>query len=227
MALASGDDYKAPLVAFWHKGLGRVGAITYPMAGDYSVFAMNWQGYGDFAQTLARWLLGERQVQGLSYEAALLGSRLDVDLFHSEEWATRFSRQAPRLMIRTAEGVEEILWERVRPGQYDARRSLKANVPVMGALQVGDEAFSIGPLYWGSDEEWQFDPVRIRELKQLSRVSNGQSLVSLADAWQHPPYFQSVSLRVWLTLALLVLFLLDVAQTRLGFAWFRSRQRAR
>ena len=225
MALASDDEYKAPLVAFWQRGIGRVGAITYPMAGDFSVFAMNWKGYGDFAQTFARWLAGDRQMEGIGYEASLEGNRLSLDLYHDQGWGQRFSRQPPRLMLSSAHGFQEIVWERAEPGRFAVKHRLEPNVPVLAAIQVGDKAFSLGPLFYGSDEEWQFEPRRVRELEQLSRLSRGKSLVSLADAWKHPPRWQQAPLRAWLVLALLLLFLLDVSVTRIGRWWPRWGQR--
>ncbi|MDK3157976.1 VWA domain-containing protein, partial [Kamptonema cortianum] len=59
-ALNSLDEYTAPLVAFWQRGLGRAAAVSFPLAGDHSGAVRAWAGYGDFAQTLARWLMGRQ-----------------------------------------------------------------------------------------------------------------------------------------------------------------------
>ena len=53
------DDYEAPLVAFWNRGGGRVAAVSFPLGGEYSARVRRWPEFGDFTQTLARWLMGD------------------------------------------------------------------------------------------------------------------------------------------------------------------------
>ena len=58
MAVVSEDDFHAPLLAFWHRGLGRVAALTLEVDGKYSGRLNRWKDFGSFATGLGRWLLG-------------------------------------------------------------------------------------------------------------------------------------------------------------------------
>src|SRR5690606_14328288 len=63
-AIFTNDDYAAPLVAYWQKGAGRSAAVTFPLSGTHSMLVRRWTGYGDFIQTLTRWLMGEDLPEG-------------------------------------------------------------------------------------------------------------------------------------------------------------------
>ena len=58
MGVVTEDDYAAPLLAFWHRGLGRVAALTAEMDGKYSGRLNAWPGFQGFAIGVGRWLLG-------------------------------------------------------------------------------------------------------------------------------------------------------------------------
>ena len=52
------DEYGAPVLAFWHRGLGRVAALTAEVDGKYSGRLNAWSDFAPFSIGLARWLLG-------------------------------------------------------------------------------------------------------------------------------------------------------------------------
>ncbi|MDQ8182630.1 VWA domain-containing protein [Pelagicoccus sp. SDUM812005] len=220
MALASEDEYKAPLVAYWQKGVGRVAAVTFAMGGEHAWRALAWEEYGDFAQTLCRWLSGSRQLEGVSVESRVDGDRLVLDLFYDESRADVVSRQIPLVKLAEGDRTRSVVWERVEPGHLQLSSALTVNVPVRGAVRLGDSAYPVGPFFVGSDEEWRTDLQRIQNLGALSKESGGREVLDLSDAWAHPPQLQRVSLRPWILLALVLAFLVDVALTRLGT--FRS-----
>ena len=51
------DEYNAPLSAFWYRGLGRVGALTLEVDGQYTGRFASWEHYADFLVTHVRWLM--------------------------------------------------------------------------------------------------------------------------------------------------------------------------
>ncbi len=57
-ALETRDDQKAPLLAFWHCGLGRSAALLAEADGALTGAWAAWEGYGGVVSTLARWLAG-------------------------------------------------------------------------------------------------------------------------------------------------------------------------
>ncbi len=216
MALATDDDYQAPLVAFWQKGVGRVGAVTFAMGGEHAWRALAWKEYGDFAQTLCRWLSGSRQPEGVSVESTVTGNQLTLDLYYDENRTDLMGQQLPLVKLAEGRATRELVWERVEPGHLQLRSALASNLPVRGAVRLGDGAYSVGPFFVGSDEEWRTDLQRIQNLSALSKVTGGKELLDLSDAWKHPPRLQAVSLRPWILLGLVLVFLADVAITRLG-----------
>jgi hypothetical protein len=51
------DDYKAPLLALWHRGLGRIASLTAQADRQYSQRLNAWSGFAAFGAGLTRWLL--------------------------------------------------------------------------------------------------------------------------------------------------------------------------
>src|SRR5204862_430586 len=52
------DEYKAPLVATWQAGLGRVVCFTGEADGEYAGEFARWKDVGEFYASLARWAVG-------------------------------------------------------------------------------------------------------------------------------------------------------------------------
>lgn len=220
-ALVSSDTYAAPLVAFGRRGIGKTAAVSFPLGGDFSEQTRNWEKVGDFVQTLTRWLMGDAVPPGVGIRHRTEGSRLSIDLIYdSDEWAEKFSREPPRILLQRGYqtgATEELVWERLAPGHYSTFTSLKATEPVRGAVQIGGAALPFGPVSIGSDVEWQFDPVRISELRETATTSGGEEIVDLTTAWRKPPSPEFESIRAWLASAALILFLLEAFVTRAGW----------
>lgn len=218
-AIFSKDEYAAPLVAYWQRGTGRTAAVSFPLGGDYSQRVRNWNAYGDFMQTLTRWLMGDELPQGIGLRTRVDGTELKLDLLHDESWEEKFSLQAPKLVI--AEGAhgktQELVWERLEPGHYQATVQLSPDKWVRGAVQVGKSAFNFGPITAGTDPEWTFDRTRITELKGVSRLSGGEERVDLTKIWQAPRRMEFRDVRDVLIILLLCLFILETLATRLGW----------
>ncbi|MEM0967748.1 MAG: VWA domain-containing protein [Verrucomicrobiota bacterium] len=227
VALRSHDSYAAPLVSFVQRGLGRAAAIAFPLGGDFSAQTRGWDAYGDFLQTLTRWLAGDTLPPGLALRHRLDGSELLIDLFLSEETDHQYLRQGfPRILLSEgsgrAEQRREITWERLAPGHFRTRTHLTPGLRTQGAVQIGSHALPFGPVTLGHLPEWNFDRQRIEELKSLSAQSGGKQRMNLAQAWEHPPHRQPRSLRPWLLTSFLVVFLLEVLATRIGWGFGTS-----
>jgi hypothetical protein len=65
MGVVTADDYKAPVLAFWHRGLGRIASLTAEVDGQYSDRLNAWRGFQGFAVGLGRWLLGGEPPSGV------------------------------------------------------------------------------------------------------------------------------------------------------------------
>ncbi|MGJ8655047.1 MAG: VWA domain-containing protein [Akkermansiaceae bacterium] len=222
-SLISTDEYKAPLVAHIRRGLGRTAAISFPLGGEHSTSVRNWAQYGDFAQTITRWLMGDKLPRGLGLKHQLDGTRLKIDLLYdTEEWSTKFANTAPRIKIIEGEhGGEayEVPWKRIAPGQFSVTRDLEEGTLIRGSVQAGNHAIPFGPIIVGSSTEWAFDKERLAELRTLSQQTNGRNLTDLSQAWIRPPILHYADLRIPLAIALLIAVLLDALITRTGWTF--------
>ncbi len=212
------DEYNAPLVAQVRRGLGRSAAVAFPLGGDFSERVRSWPGYGDFLQTLTRWLMGGETPRGIALRTRVDGEVLSVDLLYGDAWEERLSRTPPSLHLaeRSRGETLSVPWERLEPGRFQASHRLRASEWIRGAVRAGDHALSFGPIITGTRPEWAFDRTRIAELRNLARLSDGKERLDLSGIWQAPRQPAFRDLRTWLIPLLLGLFLLDVLLTRLG-----------
>lgn len=229
VSLVSKDEYVAPLVAHARRGLGRTAAVSFPLSGDYSEDVRNWKGYGDFVQTMGRFLMGEQLPPGLAIRHQLKGTRLELNLYYDPEvWGDRLNQDPPvvKLQDEAVRAIYDIPWRRIAPGQFSLSRDLNEGSLVKGAIRVGDHALAFGPVSVGSSVEWAFESERLEELRQVSHQTNGRKLLNLEDAWLRPPYLAAHSLSLPLGISLLIMIVLEALVTRTGWKmpeFFRSK----
>ena len=215
----SGDEYAAPLVAFWQRGAGRAAAVSFPLGGEFSQRARAWPGYGDFLQTLARWLMGSELPAGLALRPRINGTELGLDLFYGAAWEERLAVSTPQVLV--ADGAtgqaRPLVWERMEPGHFHASSPLVAGQWLRGAVQVGGHAIPFGPVAAGINPEWMFDRQRVAELQTVARLSGGGERINLDKVWQAPRQQEFYDVRAWLIAALLLVFLAEAFCTRTGW----------
>ncbi len=220
-SLVSKDEYVAPLVAHARRGLGRSAAVSFPLGGEFSQGIRDWKGYGDFVQTMTRWLMGMDLPPGIGLKHRLDGTRLTLDLLYDpEQWSQKLAASPPLLrMLESGPGAKpfDVPWKRIAPGHFSVTRDLDEGAVVRGAIQVGEHALPFGPLTVGASVEWSFEPERLAELRTVSAQTGGRELVDLSKAWLRPPTRQDVSLRLWIALAMLVFLITEALMTRTGW----------
>jgi hypothetical protein len=214
------DEYAAPLVSFWHRGQGRTAAITFPMSGDFSKSTRAWARYSDFATTLCHWLTGEDVPAGLGVVPKLRGTELSIDLFYGDDWTQRLAENGPKLVLGGAlpGTTRAIPWQRLAPGHFQSKVSLRPGERARGAVQVGESVLPFGPVAAGSNAEWQFRREAVSELQALSNMTGGRERLDLATAWETPPQQHPFELRPWLVALLLLVVVAEALMTRLGGA---------
>ncbi|MEM0898190.1 MAG: hypothetical protein AAGJ79_15040, partial [Verrucomicrobiota bacterium] len=219
-ALNSADEYTAPLVAFGNRGAGRTAAVAFPMGGEFSSRTRSWKGFGDFAQTMARWLMGEKTPPGIALRSEVRGTQLEIDLYHDDSWNDTFAKSPPGIVLgmgTSAESVRNYTWERLSPGRFQATLEIPEGEVVRGAVQLGKHTLPFGPVLVGTQTEWSFDPERVADLRETSRLSGGRELVKFDDAWTRPPHQLKADLQLELVLFLFLLFLVEALVTRTGW----------
>jgi hypothetical protein len=220
VSLVSMDEYLAPLVAHARRGLGRSAAVSFPLGGEFSETARTWPGYGDFLQTMGRFLMGEDTPPGIALRHRLDGTRLTLDLMYdSAEWSQKLAVMPPKVRLRDDVGgvTRDLAWRRIAPGHFSLTRDLEEGSVIRGAVQVGESTLPFGPLSVGSSVEWSFEPERLSELRATSSQTSGRELLDLSKAWLRPPFIAETSLRLPLGIALVLLVLTDSLLARTGW----------
>jgi hypothetical protein len=217
VSLVSTDEYHAPLVAHARRGLGRSAAVSFPLGGEHSESVRTWEGYGDFLQTIGRFLMGSETPPGIALRHRLDGTRLTLDLLYDPEtWSQKLASMPPkiRLLDDTAGGTSDVPWRRIAPGHFSVSRDLNEGGVVRGAVQVGEHALAFGPLGVGSAVEWAFEPGKLTELRAVSNQTGGRELLDISKAWLRPPFIAETTLHLPLGIALVLLVLLEALTTR-------------
>lgn len=219
VALVSQDEYLAPLVSHMRVGAGRSMAISFPLGGDYSEKARIWEGYGDFAQTCSRWLMGLDLPPGLALKHKIDGNTLSLDLLYdTEEWGEKLMVDPPQVRLTENESPGfAVMWQRIAPGHFSLSYELGEGSVVRGSAIVGNFTLPFGPFNVGSSAEWAFQGERVEELRHLSAVTGGRELLDLQKAWVRPEQVRVADIRVWLALAVLLCLLMDALITRAGW----------
>ncbi|MEY2880656.1 MAG: hypothetical protein RLZZ15_3036 [Verrucomicrobiota bacterium] len=223
-SLVTTDDFAAPLVATWQRGAGRVAAVSFPLGGSFSAKARAWAGYGDFVQTLSRWLAGDDAPPGLALRSDLDGERLTVELLYDETWNARVAQTPPTAMLAenggaaAAVATRALVWEKIEPGRLRATVALAPGKMARGAVRVGATGLAFGPVAVSSSAEWSYDRARLAELRALSARSGGQERLDLAQVWRAPRPITWRDVRAWALALWAVLFVADAALTRLGIS---------
>ncbi|MEX1117931.1 MAG: vWA domain-containing protein [Terrimicrobiaceae bacterium] len=216
VAAIAGDEYRAPLVAFWQRGAGKSAAVTFPLSGANSEAFRAWADASGFVQTLTRWLLPGPPAPGTALRTRFVGNELLVDFLHDQPLAAQFATSPPRLVVAAGSSAtpRDIPWEKMENGRFSARMAVPPGQWLRGVVDAGPTRLSFGPLSPGTDPEWQQNPSTRRDLRDVSRSSGGREITELRDAWQAPARQTFQSLRNWVLLSLLLAFLAEVALTR-------------
>ncbi|MEM6883725.1 MAG: vWA domain-containing protein [Verrucomicrobiota bacterium] len=216
-AVISGDEYDAPLVAFWNRGTGRSAAVSFSLSGKESGMIRSWEGYGDFIQTLIRWLQANEIPTGLSLQTNLMGNVLQIDFRHSEEWSSKLADMVPRILVGRGEQatVEEVPWELMRPGHYSASVTLGPEEWLRGAVNLGEISLPFGPIINGANAEWSRDRLRQQEVYEISRKSGGREILDLSSVWSEKRNVVLRHIDRELMGCFLIFMLLDALFTRL------------
>ena len=228
------DTYRAPIVAFWQAGNGRVSSFTGEADGTYAGDFANWPQAGDFYATLSGWAAGQ---QSQLPERMLLTQEVRegicfVQLHLDPERQGELFTTTPRLkLLRESPGKP--LKKETRALNWKTADLLESALPLEGEETIRatvslttNISQSLPPVCLPYSPEFAPDkPDRGRKtLGFISKSTSGRERLNLADIWTAiPRQPRFVPLSVWLVLTGLILFLLEVLQRRTGFFELRKR----
>jgi Mg-chelatase subunit ChlD len=239
MGVVTTDEYKAPVLAFWHRGLGRIGSLTAEVDGTHSQRLNAWPGFGGFAVGLGRWLLGGEPPVGVRATLDRRGGegivRVELDPDRARE-AANDTRAATATIVPPGADAGS---SRRLPLTWVGEDTLEARFPLhragayFGAVQLGGgDVLALAPLSlpYSPEFEPRADPEEGRKaLAEMARISGGIERTAWNDVFSASRLRdrQIRDLVLPLTLIVLLMHVGEVAGRRLLlFAAATARLRA-
>jgi hypothetical protein len=226
MGVVTTDDYKAPVLAFWHRGLGRVASLTAEVDGQYSRRLNDWSGFQGFAVGLGRWLLGGEPPAAVQASIDREGGqgivRLDLDPGRARAGADEVRTAAATIVSPGAGGASQRLdlaW--VGEDTMEARFPLHNAGVYLGAVRTGNgDVLPLAALTlpYSPEFEPRLDPKEGQKtLGQMARVTGGIERTAWDDVFDASRLRnrQIRELVIPLALLLLVLHVAEVGGRRL------------
>ena len=228
LAAVTTDEYKAPVVASWNAGNGRVLCYLGEADGKFSGDLARWNQGGEFYATLARWVEGRHQP--LPDELLLTQEIRDgvclVQLHLDPTRKAELFSTLPR--VRVLHGL---------PGKAPAKETvllqwknadlLEAVIPVAGHETVlntveiaGQQAVTLPAACLPYSPEYTPDQTGrgAATLAQIATTTGGRERVEIPKIWTELPVkSRFVELAPWLLVLATLLFLLEILERRTGW----------
>ena len=229
LAVVTDDEFHAPVLAFWHRGLGRIAALTAEVDGKYSRSLNGWKDFGGFSAGVGRWLLGGEPPQGVRATLQREGGEgvIRVELAPDRKSGDAADIRAATAAIVTPAGPTSKL-----SLTWSGEDTLAARFPIrqagiyVGAVDIGrNQILPLEPLTlpYSPEFEPRQDPAEGQKaLAEIARVTGGIERTGWNEA------FSATGLRTrqvrdlvfLLVLFLLLMHLLEIAGRRL--LWFSA-----
>jgi hypothetical protein len=212
------------VLAFWHRGLGRVASFTAEVDGQYSQRLNAWRDFQGFAVGLGRWLLGGEPPSGVQAGIERQGGQgiVRVEL---DPGRTRGGPDDVRAATATMAPPDEsglrltLAW--VGEDTLEARFPVQQAGMYLGAVQLGTgTVLPLAPLSlpYSPEFEPRPDPQEGQKtLSEMARVSGGIERTTWDDVFDASRLRnrQVRDLVIPLTLILLVLHVAEIGGRRL------------
>lgn len=226
LATVTVDEYKAPVVAAWQAGRGRVVCYTGEADGPHAGAMAQWDQIGEYYTSLARWAAGPQ-------------GELPHELLLTQEVSRGIHRLTlhldPDRKVEPFTGLPSVTWLRSRPGEAPEARpgfldwsgpdTLSLEIPLAGTetalatVEVsGHKPIALAPVCLPYSPE--FEPSGddgLATLERLARATGGQERLDVAGLWRELPVMpRYLSLAPWLALVAVGLILLEVLERRMS-----------
>ena len=240
MGAVTADEYQAPVLAFWHRGLGRVASLTAEVDGRYSQRLNAWRGFGEFAVGLGRWLLGGDPPSGVRATVDRKGGegviRVELDPDRPRGAPGNVRTATASIVPPAGDGADTpqrltLAW--VGEDALEARFPLHRAGTYLGAVQLGGGlVLPLAPLslpYSPEFEPRQAPDEGRKTLAEIARITGGTERTAWDDAFSAGRFShrQVRDLIIPLALMLLLLHVTEIAGRRLllfaaARSWLRS-----
>lgn len=226
VAAQTDDELRAPVVAFWPVGLGRVLCYTGEINGKYTGDFAGYAQAGDLLVTLARWTVAADRLNRHDFAVtqSLERGGMTVKLHLDPARGASFGAQPVLNLLSEDMGISA---QSVSlPLEWSGPDSLSITVPLederttLSTLNVpGHGSFPLAPACLPYSPEFSGGVSGARELAALAGVGGGRELTDMTAIWDRlAPRRTWIELRPWLVAFAALTFLLGVFARRTGFA---------
>jgi Mg-chelatase subunit ChlD len=228
MGAVTTDDYRAPVLAFWHRGLGRVAALTAQVDGTYSQRVNAWPDFQAFSVGLGRWLLGGAPPSGVRATIERRGGqgivRLELDPGRARGGAGEVRAATATVLppgARAGDAPQRLPLSWVGEDVLEARYPLQQAGIYLGAVRLGNgDVLPLPPLSlpYSPEFEPRSDPGEGRAtLAEMARVTGGAERTTWDDVFTGAGVRdrQMRDLVALLTAILLAIHVLEIGGRRL------------
>lgn len=230
LAAVTTDEYKAPVVASWQAGEGRVLCYLGEADGQYAGAVAGWKDAGDFFTSLTRWVAGDSgDLPGnmlLTQDVKNGVARIELHLDPERDNADAASPGgAPK--VTTLRGVAgskpssekaEMRW--ASADTLEVEIPLRGNETALSTVEVpGAGRVTLAPVALPYSPE--FKPVSGEEglaaLARLAQATGGKERVELSGVWKDLPRLpRLVDLSPWLLMLATAFLLVEVLERHTG-----------
>ncbi len=215
VAIQTTDEDNAPILAFWQRGLGRVAALALDTGQE---FADN-RSYGDIMISTIRWMMGSEVEDSFLVNVRYEGNYAHIEMEVSREQRERLGRTS--LEVFSPDGQDTISknmhWQ--GPDRMGAVIKLDEPGAYRGVIRVGDKLLRIDPMSMPVSPEFlpREGESGTETMKEMASLTGGKEAYDLRDVLERNlRTTQARPVILPFLIALLILALLDIAETRFG-----------
>ena len=223
VAIHTADEDQSPVLAFWQRGLGRVASLSLDPEGEFK----DQPDYAAIVMSTARWIAASDVAENYFVRTEYEGRDAIVSLEIPE--AERSGMGTPVLRLLTPKGdtvTAPMTWE--RQNVLSARVRLDEQGAHQGIIQAGGKNIRTGPVAIAISPEFlrEDDPEWGRRiLRKMADTTGGREITDLRDLFKREKHtLARRTIEAPLALALLLLFLADLADARFRFSAFFLRK---
>ena len=228
MGVVTTDEYKAPVLAFWHRGLGRIASLTAEVDGEYSQRLNAWHGFPGFVVGVGRWLLGGEPPAAVQATIDRQGGqgivRVELDPGRTRGGASDVRTAAATIVLPGNAAADpsqrlDLAW--VGEDTMEARFPVQKAGVYLGAVRLGNgDVLPLAPLTlpYSPEFEPRLDPKEGQKtLTQMARATGGIERTVWDDVFDARQLRnrQIRELVIPIALALLVLHVVEIGGRRL------------
>ena len=232
LAAVTVDEYKAPVVAAWQAGIGRVLCYTGEADGVHTGPIVGWKDVGNFLTSLVRWTAGDSEnlLGGMLPTQKVRDGINMVQLHLDPEREGEVVRDLPAVKVLRGVVGETPSVDETKLS-WTSADTLAVDIPIYGSETVlttveipGGGNISLPPVCLPYSPE--FKPIRtgsgLVTLERLAKATDGRQRINLGEIWDDLPRRpRLISLQPWLLIAALLLLLLEILERRTGLLSMR------